>query len=1210
MFTPQQKKGWSSGWSLSPANPRGSAAAALGKGKGVAEAAPPPPPPPLPAPPHASLGENGVDGEAEVWRRFRDAGLLDESSLQRKDREALAHRISELDKELHEYQYNMGLLLIEKKEWTAKYEEMRQGLVEAEEILKREQTAHAIAITELEKREENIRKALGIEKQCVVDLEKALREMRSEMAEVKFTSEKKLAEAHALEASLEEKRLEIEAKLHSADARLAEASRKSSQAARKLEDLEARERKLEKEKLSFDTERKTREKHLTEQAEHLRDWELKLQESQNRLVEGQRSLNDRDERANEKDRALKKKQDELEETRKTIEAMKSSLKRMEDDISTRLHALTAKEKDMETRFANLEVKEKELAAKEEMLNERERVGLQKLLDDHNAILESKRKEFDLELQKEKISFDEEMKEKINAVEKKNNEISRKEDQIAKREHTLDSKMQKLKDKEKDLEAKSKAMKKWEESVKGEDRKVVEEKERLEREKQQLENSKSELERLKALVEAEKQQIIKERENLKLTEEEREQHFLLTSRLKQEIEEYKMHNDSISRESEDLREQREKFEKEWEVLDEKRVALEAEIKKIDEEREKFDKWRHNEEERLNNMELEIEAKCWRELEELRLRKEAFEREMQHEKSEIEELLKRERANNDRNLQLHKHELDMEMERKLIEKEKEMQELESELKKKIDFEENKIRYAIDLNESKIQKIKMEKEQLRREAEALLEDKQKLEVDRTEIKKDIDSLSVLSRNLKDRREEYVKERTRFLALAEQCRVCKNCGVKVIDDLDILGLQDTGNVQMPNLAFEEQLKSPIAEASPAGTSLNTNSGGRMSWLQKCSRLFNFSPTGKGAEKSTEIEAEPTSFVERLDGEVSEGEADYEPTPSYGIAIDSLDKDGNEPEPEPSYGVADNSTDILRIQSENGGNVPSLDQDNEREESSLPVDNNQPESSKRKGGRPPKRRTTSKGVRRTRSVKAVVEDAKAILGETSEGNNDYGDSKGFSNIQEESQEESVHTELGATSTGKKRRFDNLSGMKAAEGDAEDSEVHSESVSVGGGRRKRRQTSRPAVAQVPGEKRYNFRRSTIAGAATAAHAVPNQTKGQNKGGHKQLQENEVDNSRGEGEATSERNVNMAQSVVEVHEFAQNVVQLEIAETHTVERLAVDGTAATAIEAEIEPSTPVGSELGIEQDEDDDDDDDEDEDEAAEEKHNASIGKKLWTFFTT
>lgn len=34
--------------------------------------------------------------------------------------------------------------------------------------------------------------------------------------------------------------------------------------------------------------------------------------------------------------------------------------------------------DMETRFANLEVKEKELVAKEEMLNERERVHIKEL----------------------------------------------------------------------------------------------------------------------------------------------------------------------------------------------------------------------------------------------------------------------------------------------------------------------------------------------------------------------------------------------------------------------------------------------------------------------------------------------------------------------------------------------------------------------------------------------------------------------------------------------------------------------------------------------------------------------------------------------------------------------------------------------------------------------------------------------------------------
>ena len=85
-----------------------------------------------------------------------------------------------------------------------------------------------------------------------LQLEKALREMRSELAEVKFTSDKKLDDAHALEIGLEEKYLEVEQKLHAADAKLAEASRKSSDVDRKLEDVEAREHKLQKAYLLFE----------------------------------------------------------------------------------------------------------------------------------------------------------------------------------------------------------------------------------------------------------------------------------------------------------------------------------------------------------------------------------------------------------------------------------------------------------------------------------------------------------------------------------------------------------------------------------------------------------------------------------------------------------------------------------------------------------------------------------------------------------------------------------------------------------------------------------------------------------------------------------------------------------------------------------------------------------------------------------------------
>ncbi|WOL02899.1 hypothetical protein Cni_G11618 [Canna indica] len=1250
MFTPQRK-----GWSISPrirdaddnglssaANPRvglGAAASLKGKGKSVVEA---------PPPPQGLLGENGggavgASGEVEAWRSFREAGFLDEAAMQRKDREALVQRITELEKELHEYQYNMGLLLIEKKESIAKYEEVAQALAEAREIIKREQASHIIAISEYEKREENWQKALGIEKQTVVVLEKDLREVRSQIAEAKFTSEKKLAEAQALESGLEEKYLEIEGKAHAADAKLAEANRKISEINRKLDDVEARERKLQKEYLSLTSERKAHEKDLNEQREYLLGWEKRLQNSQQRLVEGQRLLNEREDRANELDQILKKKQAEVEEAEKVIIESKKSLKLNEEDIGRRLSSLASKEKEANIKFESLEKKERDLFEKEEIINARERVEIQKLLDDHNSMLDSKKQEFELEMEKRREAFNAELKMKIVEVEEKKKEIDNKEEKIVEREHVLEINMLKLKEMEKDLDSKSQVLKKWEESVNVSEKKLENEKQQLERDRQELMLSISELETLKASIEAGKVQIFKEEEQLKLTKKEREEHTLLQATLKQEIEDYRMMKDSLNRDMEDLRQQREKFEKEWELLDEKRLALDSELKKINEEREMIEKWKSEEEERIRN-EVQGERICLeREREDLWMEKEAFEKTMEHERLEVHEMLKRERADLVRDMELRKHELEMEMLKKQEVMEKDLQDRESEFRRNLVIEKNEMKSLSNANELLTKKLEVEQERLEREKEDFSVCRRKLENDQLEIQKDIDTLRLLSKDMKDQREKFVKERDHFLSLAEQCKICKSCGLPV-HDLELLSLQDTGVVQLPSLTFEDQLKAKSSEKSPQPmVSPSVTSGSRLSWLKKCSRIFSSSPTKKTEDSERQHENNSISLGERLDREALAVQASDEPVPSQGIVTKSFDsqgaqsssgireKEGSErlgrtiEEPEPSLGMTDNSADIIALKIDNTNihvnaeQVVQSKKQRERGESSIPLANDsqiEPAKGKtrqRAQGDKPKRTT------RTRTVKAVVEEAKHILGENSNDKNvgPNGQGKHSPNIQEASKDDLIHA-------GQKRGLSRIS--VASEQDV-DSETRSESISLGG-RRKRRQII-SSGAQTPGEKRYNFRRSTIAAAATAVQSVPGRTKGLNVGVSQQPNGDETLKGDGDGEGTSKLRVDVepassfvaesvksvdiqktiAESAMEIQEISQKLVQrdmefhnrdagksVEFSGQTREDEVVADG--ATSLETE--PVTPDGGWSEGDSDEDEDDPN----------NHNASIGKKLWTFFTT
>lgn len=107
MFTPQRRP--SSAITLTPrsevrksvANVASTSLKIGGKGKEVAfmdGSMPPPLPPPV-----GSLSGNGAEldtEDMEDWRRFREAGLLDEVVMERKDRQALLEKASRLEKEV------------------------------------------------------------------------------------------------------------------------------------------------------------------------------------------------------------------------------------------------------------------------------------------------------------------------------------------------------------------------------------------------------------------------------------------------------------------------------------------------------------------------------------------------------------------------------------------------------------------------------------------------------------------------------------------------------------------------------------------------------------------------------------------------------------------------------------------------------------------------------------------------------------------------------------------------------------------------------------------------------------------------------------------------------------------------------------------------------------------------------------------------------
>ncbi|CAN8305346.1 unnamed protein product [Cochlearia groenlandica] len=900
MFTPQRKS-WISPVTAARteplkiggvSNPR----TADRKGKAVAfsedpvTSSLPPPPPPL----GTLIGEGvsrGMSDELDMddWRRFREVGLLNEASMDKKDREALLEKISTLEKELYGYQHNMGLLLMENKEWVSKHEELSQAFEEAREILKREQSSHMQALTITEQREDNLRKALSLEKQCVEELEKALREIQEENSKIRLTSEAKLAEANALVASVKGRSSDVDNKIYSAESKLAEATRKSSELEMRLKEVETRESVLQQERLSFAKERESYDEIFNKQREYLHEWEKKLQEKEESLPEQKRSLNQREEKVNEKDKTLKLKAKELEEWDRKLELSMSKFKETEVDMNKRLQELTAKEKESRTLQSMLVAKERELQAFEEKLIAREGTEIQKLIDDQKEALATKMREFDLECEEKRKALDKELQRKIEEVERQKIEVNHREEKLQKRNQAMNQKFDRMNEKEMELEAMLKTMKEREKMIQSEEKNLSLEKQQLLSDKETLKDLQEEIENIRAEMMKREEMVEEEQKILEIKREEREEYLRLQAELKSQLEKSRLHEEFLSKEVENLKQEKERFEKEWEVLDEKQAEYNKEQMIISEEKAKFERLQLLEGERFRKEESALRVRVNEELDDIKIQRESFEANMEHERSAILEKTKLEQSKLLEDLEMMRRNLEIELQKGKEQDEKDLQ------NRVAQFEDKKMKELSDINHRK-QALNREMEEmvsrrnaLQKESGEIAKHKEKLKEQQVEMHNDISELSTLSISLKKRREEFARERTRFLAFVEKLKDCRSCGQLakefVLSDLQ-LPCDDEEATLPPNRALSDLpessdasdscniKKSPGGDASVSGGSRRPS----MSILQKCTSII-FSPSKRaehGSDTGKSVQPPSSSVAVNMDTKVEKPlPIDLQPIPS-----------------------------------------------------------------------------------------------------------------------------------------------------------------------------------------------------------------------------------------------------------------------------------------------------------------------------------------------
>ncbi|XP_020092264.1 protein CROWDED NUCLEI 4-like [Ananas comosus] len=808
-----------------------------------------------------SLGGGGGGGDEALWKRLVEAGF-DEESVRRRDKAALIAYIAKLESEIYDYQHHMGLLIMEKKEWTSKCEQVKASTESSAVAYNRERVAQLSALAEAKKREENLRKALDIEKECVVNVEKALHEVRAELAEIKVAYERKLAETHLITEVAQRKFEEAEKKLLAAKSLEADAKLTRDAALRSLHDVEAREDDLRRRLISFESECEAKENEISFQRKFLNDSQRVLHEEEERLLEKQALLNQREECIFDREKELIYLEKRLEDDKSTIVGEFKALKEEKATLDLKIAALAAREDAIVRRESLLDKRERELLILQETIACKEHAEIQKLIDEQEAVLGRRKEEFETEMEKRRKLVEDEMEAKRIFLDHGEADLNERANSIQEKEQAIELQLFELAEKQEDIAMRSKQLEEEKENLEKSIKASELELKNIQREREDIAKLKMELEKAKTSLEEEKIVLTRAQENLEITREERNEVLDLEKNLKEEIDSLRAQKMELLADADRLQAEKERFEIEWDLIDEKKEELKKEVEMIAEERKAVAQYLKNEKDSIKQEKDNLRSQYMSSVESLSREREEFMSHMQREHSNWLSKIQQEREDFTRDINIQRKDLQNSFYQRRAELETWLRENDEAFTRKlaeelkfINSQKKTIEMQLEHVASELQKldnerkeIALEREQRERElleikssVEVLNAQREKLQKQRELLHADREAISQQIEQLKELQSLDIETETRVLSMAPSNKESAPMNIKmnvgdVLEEIIEEQNTDTNHESMGKYLPEKTSDASVPESTP------------LSWIRKYTKvIFQRSPENNVNSGSSE---------------------------------------------------------------------------------------------------------------------------------------------------------------------------------------------------------------------------------------------------------------------------------------------------------------------------------------------------------------------------